>query len=68
MIDAGKLAKEIAAGVFINGAGQEAWRLMLILPNGRDVGGWSRGPFEAQVRKIIEKALKQHGQEDLPPK
>jgi hypothetical protein len=61
MIDAGKLAKEIAGGVFINGAGQEAWRLMLILPNGRNGGGWGRKPFEDQVRKIIEKALK-HGQ------
>lgn len=53
-MDIEKLADEIVKALFINGAGQEAKRLVLELPNGKDGGGWSqagaRGAIAAQLR------------------
>ena len=53
-MDIEKLADEIVKALFINGAGKEAKRLVLELPNGKDGGGWSqagaRGAIAAQLR------------------
>lgn len=53
-MDIEKLADEIVKALFINGAGEEAKRLVLELPDGRDGGGWSQdgahGAISAQLR------------------
>lgn len=48
------LADRIVADLFRNGAGQEADRLVLTSKDGRDLGGWSRGP----VRDVILRELR----------
>lgn len=48
------LADEIVEALFVNGAGQKGKRLILELEDGRDGGGWSKGP----VRDVIIRHLR----------
>ncbi|HRZ38996.1 MAG TPA: hypothetical protein P5534_21840 [Candidatus Paceibacterota bacterium] len=48
-----KLAQAIASGLFTNGHGETADRLVLELPNKRDGGGWGIKLAEDHIAKII---------------
>ena len=48
-----KLAKRIADYLFINGAGQQADRLVLMLPDERDGGGWCKQAAMDQIDRAI---------------
>jgi len=48
-----RLATQIVAALFTNGAGQKAERLVLELPNKTFGGGWSRAGATDQIAKTI---------------
>lgn len=62
-----RLAAEIVADLFCNGAGQEAKWLVLILPDGRDGGGWCREAATARVEGIIRMSTSSETGRMLPP-
>jgi hypothetical protein len=49
-------ATECVNQLFINGQGQRAERLVLTSQDGRDLGGWGRGPVIDHVVEAIEAA------------
>jgi len=50
-----QIAERIVDYLFVNGQGQQAERLVLTSCEGKNLGGWSRGP----VRDIIVKAIRE---------
>ena len=49
-----EIDNQIAARLFVNGAGQKAQRLVLELADGRDGGGWSEPAVVDQVVSVLE--------------
>lgn len=54
---ANKIADDIVAALFTNGAKQKARRLVLELENGHNGGGWSRRPARDHIADVIEKHI-----------
>lgn len=52
-----EIANEILNGLFVNGNGDEARRLVLELPDGRNGGGWSRVGAYGQIVTILQRHL-----------
>lgn len=52
-----KIVSEIIDKIFTNGFGQEAERLMLVLPGKGDGGGWGRGPLRDLIAKELSERL-----------
>ena len=48
-----QLAEWIVSDLFTNGVGQKAKRLVLELEDGRDGGGWGRGPAKDRIETIL---------------
>lgn len=46
-------AKQIADELFVNGIGQEAERLVLELPGGKDGGGWSKSSVIGRICQVL---------------
>lgn len=42
------------ANLFTNGIGDQAQRLALILPDGRNVGGWGRAPVKDKLAALFD--------------
>jgi hypothetical protein len=57
-VDPITVAQQIVDDLFRNGVGEQAVRLMLVLPDGRDGGGWGRRPAQDQIERILRAALK----------
>lgn len=53
------VSKKIVDELFVNGAGQQADRLMLVLTNGKDGGGWAKNAARDIILKHIFEALEQ---------
>lgn len=53
------VARRCALRLFQNSEGETANRLMLVGPNGRDLGGWGIGPLMTVVAEEIERARQQ---------
>lgn len=53
------VSKQIVDKLFVNGAGQQAERLMLVLENGKDGGGWGKQPMRDIILNHIFEALEQ---------
>lgn len=51
--EAAGMAAEIAADLFVNGAGQHADRLVLVAVDGRDLGGWCEGAARDRIADRI---------------
>lgn len=51
------LAAKIVERLFTNDAGEQAERLVLELPGGKNGGGWARDPAADQVYLILTEAL-----------
>jgi hypothetical protein len=47
-------AMQIAERLFTNGAGEKAYRLVLMTHDGRDLGGWGVGPAADVIERAIE--------------
>jgi hypothetical protein len=52
-MDARKVAERIADSLFVNGAGQQAVRLVLELPGKRDGGGWCKAAVVAVIEREV---------------
>lgn len=50
---ANKLANEIIDELFQNGFKEQAERLVLMSPNGKDLGGWGKEAVQSLIRKIL---------------
>jgi hypothetical protein len=57
-VDPITVARKIVDELFTNGDGQQAERLMMILPGGRDGGGWGRRPAQDKIERILRAALR----------
>jgi len=49
-----KLSERIAKELMTNGAGEEAQRLVLELPDGRDGGGWCKQSVIDTIETILQ--------------
>ena len=47
------VAAQIADRLFVNGDGKKAQRLMLISPNGKDLGGWCKQAAIDQILQVL---------------
>ena len=47
------LAAQIADRLFVNGDGEEAQRLMLLSPNGKDLGGFCKRAAIDQIMRVL---------------
>ena len=60
-----KLGREISAGLFQTSCGVQAEQLKVILPDGRDCGGWSEKAAADFISRQIATALRKRSREAL---
>lgn len=56
MSNAREIAERIAAVLFRDGCNNEAQRLVLEMADGRDGGGWGRGPAVDAIEEVLASA------------
>lgn len=52
-----KMLDEFIDRLFTNGVGDEAYRLALTSEDGRDLGGWGRGPMKDKLRQFADECF-----------
>jgi len=61
-----ELAEAIVRDLFVNGAGQQAARLVLFDHHGRDLGGWGREPARDRIETALQAAASRPLEEPRP--